>query len=539
MEKILGGQVDLSQLNDKDDSAYGRFRKENAVDWNAKLFGLVPLWVLLVLGIGLLLFTFRGHIFRGVGRGVRRAPWLVPVVVVGVMVSLFWPVMHRWWTGGGGVTVERSIAISVPLLVLAIGTIFIWLRRQTLTPEGPGREVRENNALARLFVGNPTRGGIHVSQFGLSAWAFGFSLVICATGWIPAASIWMKISLEIIVLGVMAWFFIQGYASLAGNPPHRAVYLFLGARTKTEYGEGLVWLFPGLESLAPINMTKRDYDIKIADIRTSDMAQMEGDVQMPWKPDGDNLSQFLESGSELGIQNLAEEYLRERVREFFLNEVNAREGRRKIMRPKTDKGKVSYEIKDEKYLMEPWEVAQAMKNKLILRLILQMVDIGQLDDAERVLAAQAEQHIQTHTDSEDDDEKKAALRSINGVTERLRDVLRKKGCPDRFHWGIRILDINIGTILPAGKTKEAADLRAQETAKRHAAVFRTETEALQTFKFLEQLAEAGVVMEFPDAYRMLMDYNMTRDGHGFAIPGIAGPIATAIGVILSRVAGGK
>ncbi|MBI3956490.1 MAG: hypothetical protein HY340_00675 [Candidatus Kerfeldbacteria bacterium] len=481
-----------------------------------------PIWVLVaLLALVLIVLPNLGTIMNRLRRSQLPQQVMIGAVLFVALSATILILSDRL----DGLALARAIVVSVFVLLVVTATISIYRHRIRLYTPDPGKEAAPatgiNAPWRRLFAGNPTQGAIHVSQLGL--WA------LIALWLLPAViflvlpfswPLWMRA-----VAGVGALAFVMAYTAagivvVPGNPPHRAVYMFLGARTETEFDEGTSFVLLGIESLVTVNITKRDLNVEIEDIRTKDNAHLRVRIQVPWIPDRDRLYEFLGSGGEPGVRALMDDYVRERARDFFIEKIEAREVTRRVFRYAGTEQDLKPELVPEPQLLEPWEAALGYREDVRGHLIYTLVD---------------DFHLMTETRRVVVGEKETDEERIMGAE--MRKQLRKGGREDQFHWGIRILDVNISTILPSGKTAEAADRRSQETGERAAEIFEIESEYLQAAKLIELLRRLGVgaeKMSFETAYRLLLDYKMVRGDHGFTIPGLPDAVQKAVQAFLEK-----
>ena len=442
------------------------------------------MWVLIALGVGLLLFAFRGPLFRSVRRGVRRAPWIIPIIAVVVLAGAFWPVMHRWWTGGG-----NAMLLLLPLLwlVIAIPSIARGTRRLRQI-EDENRARRGNALLARLVVGNPSIGAIAITQLAL--WflvvILSFALVAFLAG---------KVLLVGAALLLLVGFLYAGHEVIPAEIPHRGVLTFLGKRTEVEMDEGLVLFFPFVESAFLVNIQKRDRDIVVRDVRTQDDAPLDVKVSVAWTPDPDRLRKYLQVGDK-NIISLMESLVEQEVRIFFYGVPTWKLSEERIVDKQGTK---------ERALLEPYQVALGMREKLTDLL-------------------------------------------INGMTAAIngRDALKADitaggtGLQDNQGWAIRFQNTYVGPIVLTGPLAEAAARRSTEAAERHGEVFEKETEALAAAELVAKYKLAsGHDLDPAYALSLVMEYKAIMAGNGKVVSLSLSRVPTDVLEVLGKYFGKK
>ncbi len=301
--------------------------------------------------------------------------------------------------------------------------------------------------------------------------------------------------------------FAKSFAVVTEDPPHRAVYVFARARTETEFNEGLVFIVPLLEKLIPVNVVKRDYDAKHV-VRTRDNAELTVRVQIAWNPDPDRLKRFLQVGK---VQKLLDGLVEETLRDFFYNKVAPEElqeerrkkkyeVRRKLLGDLTGKEQELLAVE----MAKPENQRAITSDGVYAHFIVWQLEIQQPWESALAIEKQL---------------KDTLLRALtdNGVEAFNVDT----GAPDNQSWGIRILNVFPGEIKPVGRTADAADKKAQEVAERRAETFETETETQQAVILMQEADKVRQPISFEEALRRVQDYKATREGHGFALPGVA------------------
>ena len=135
----------------------------------------------------------------------------------------------------------------------------------------------------------------------------------------------------LIILGVflliVGGLTLQALKNIPAEPPTVAVVTFLGERMKKngkpiikKEGWRLFWLYPWLYGYVPVEVVKIDQDLKPQDVRTSqDKAEISITTKLTWKPDKENLIQYLDSGGKKNIMDILEDVVAEAVRELATN----------------------------------------------------------------------------------------------------------------------------------------------------------------------------------------------------------------------------
>lgn len=395
-----------------------------------------------------------------------------------------------------GKTQEFTILVEYAwILVLIAGIICFWFGQRRLFQEEKGETAEQkeangrigHNLLVRLLLGNPTRGPIKISQ--LSLWIILLLLSVILSLWLHGDK-----TLTIIVSVISIWFLTAGISEIVAKPPHRGVYALLRKRTNTEMDEGYIFLCPILETAYPVNIQKRDYDVKPENVRTKDNTEFSMRISISWRPDPDRLNTFLEVG-ETNIISLLDSFVQEQVRIFFYEKPDYKPSTRMVESMDVG-GAITIEM-EKPYLQEPWEQALGMRKDVVDLLV----------------------------------------KKLTGSKDGREGLSSGKGLPDREGWGIRILNVYLGPMKLTGPTAQAAEQREKEVAERRAEKFEKETESDQALVLVTMAKKAKYDLDYGTALRLVLDYKATMEGRGFVLPGTHQVLADILKAFLDRRGG--
>lgn len=482
---------------------------------------LIVVAALFVLAIVVGLLPSRRRAPRGAGRNTGRLLLLGFGGLVALSVAITLAIV--FFQPGHAVKLPAAIAKSaaskkafqwwallITLLPVALATVSLYGCRRFYGYHGPNGDPRNpmNNVLSRLFLGNPTKGAISISQFSL--WAVVIVCSLPVTFFFVTPAEWPLLGKAIVCTAMYAGFIGLGYkycySEVPGAPQvHRGIYMWMSRRTHTEFDEGPVILFPGIEELFLVDMSKRELNVEVEKGFTKGKSSMRVRTQVVWQPDEDRLPEFVQTGEDDGVEGLATDYIKEAVRAFLITTPNwSTTNTRKVLQiTGVKEGKLVHEPLEEAYQTEPWEHAMTLRPELFPELVT----------------------------------------AVTGTAVKMeRKDFLKVGCPDQFHWGIRFIDIILPTILPTGKTEEAADRRAEEVQEREAELYETQTEVAQAAQLIDRAKESGITMTFPEAYQIIVDYKTAREGQGYTFPGFPQALAgfsQTLSAILEKLFSGR
>ena len=220
------------------------------------------------------------------------------------------------------------------------------------------------------------------------------------------------LGISLLLVGLIGLFIYDSLRKFPTDPPTYGIRTFFGKRTKKVLKEG--WHFlpfcPFVFGAVLVDMTAKNQDFKPEDVRTPDMAELEIDASLTFRPDPGNLISYLNIGGEEGVRNIMDDVVPEAIRELAANPDEE---------PKT------------------WEMAVKMKGKFLARVIT----------------------VITGTDGQMTDEEIQAL---------AIDVRRENGSIKIETLGIIVSRLNITSIKPQGELAKAAEQAAKERRERDA-----------------------------------------------------------------------
>ena len=272
----------------------------------------------------------------------------------------------------------------------------------------------------------------------------------------------------LLLLAVAAIVVAQGLRRVPADPPHKAVVTRFGKRTGEVKDEGWGWffLYPWVTGAILVDMTRKNQDLAPQGVRTAqDMAEIEVVVSLTWQPDHTNLREYLNSGGEPRVRSILEAVVEEAVREFAADPNR---------RPNT------------------WEDAIKMRREFIAEIVLAILGKGS-------------------TSSIPPEE----------VGETTQELRRGDGKLRLETLGIVLNRVNITSIQPKGGLAKAAELEAKEMRERKGEVVEVETDLIKAQQLMDAAKKTGEILTLQQAYQITMEWKTAREGHGFALPGIA------------------
>lgn len=267
----------------------------------------------------------------------------------------------------------------------------------------------------------------------------------------------------------------QGLKTIKEEPPHKGLLTVLGERVPIIINEGLriFPFYPWLYGFVEVGVKKANEDLKINSVITEDGTQIDIPTSItfiPEKTDGQGLITFLDSGGERGVLDIIKDIIDEELRSWAL--------------------------------AKQWRDVLASKREESETLITQIAGLDDLNEQER----------KSETD---------AIRRGNG----------KRKIP---YLGITLNRFNLGEMKVKGRMAEKIESQSIEAEERRAEVFEIETDAEKAKILMKVARDNKEEMTFDDAYSKVLEWKATREGHGFAIPGLSPTLTKALKMIFEE-----
>lgn len=444
----------------------------------------------------------------------RRPEMQVPRWVRNATITLvvLAAVLVLWSLSGASIGLEKVERFSwiarlfTGLLIIGfptvVGLVSVFKGKKYLLPDCGDRRC---NWVGKLLNGNPTVQVVRISQFGMWFLIVAVSLPVAVSVALPGSVPMFARMLVLVFLLAIEMIAISGACirEVPSTPdPFRGIYKWFGARTDVEFNEGIVFLVPHIEDLHLVNVTKREQSIEIVDdLFAVGNADLRARMQVPYVPDITRLTRFVGYGEDEGVALQMTEVLKERLRRF-VQEVPTWEVKKRTILKVVGKNLdgTFKRVKDlDEYQQEPWETLLGMRDEIYPHLI-------------------------------------HALTGKKGMSreELLKRARRGKPVRDNHRWGIRILDLNLTTIVPTGKTRDAADRRSEEAGEQAAEILEMTTESMMAMELIDQAANAGHPISYDTALAMVMEHKTARSGHGFSFPGLTPVLRDIVTAFFAR-----
>ena len=320
-----------------------------------------------------------------------------------------------------------------------------------------------------------------------------------------------------VVVAIAGWIFEKGWISIPANPPHKGILTILGKRKEKVFDEGRHFLlfYPWFMGLILVNVTKENKELTPQRVLTPDNAELDIPLGVTWTPDPKNLINYLNSGGKEGVWSILEEIINEKLRTWAIA---------------VDEGPQTWE--------EAMRASEYAVNT-ILRAIAGGEELPHISSSvpTPILMKYFNNPKKMLTPSEQAtwgpdfaevkkilDEEGEIARTKQAIEERIADVKKIRqgnGTISLPQLGIILNRFNIGEMKPMEKVKEASDLLVREELERRAEVFEVETELQKAEKLVAKAKEKNETLSLVEAFRIIMEWKITREGKGFTIPGIA------------------
>lgn len=132
--------------------------------------------------------------------------------------------------------------------------------------------------------------------------------------------------LAMLTIFAIGAFILQGLRRIPAQPPHVAVVTIFGKRTAQIKSEG--WRFfplhPFWYGAVLVDITQKNLDLPPQLVRTPELGEIEVRASLTWTPDsdyGNRLINYLNAGGQKGVENILTDIVKEKTREFAINNV--------------------------------------------------------------------------------------------------------------------------------------------------------------------------------------------------------------------------
>lgn len=348
------------------------------------------------------------------------------------------------------------------------------------------------------------------------------------------------IGIFVILLGLI----LQGMHRVENNPPNRALVTFFGKRIGREKKEGWRFFFlqPFVFGHIDVNVERRSKKPSI-EVRTPDNAKSV--VPIAYTYIIHDIKVFLDNKGEGGVEEQIEGKLAERTREWAVS---------------PNEGPANWEELRQSELEAVSTLAKRLGANSLTNIpfqkiptIILMKYFSEPKPKEAVTEREKDwigpnkdwAPVREELSKLSEEEQEGLEKAVKNRREEIENLRAGSGSIEIGDLGITIKHLNLGEIKVQDETAKAAESKAREEQERRGEIFEIETDSMKAQKLIEAVEEANKKitdvdakqkLSFEEAYRMILDYKMTKDGHGFAVPGLAPALASLVATFLK---GGK
>ena len=124
-----------------------------------------------------------------------------------------------------------------------------------------------------------------------------------------------------ILVAIAGGFVLWGLKKVPADPPHKAVLTIWGKRQSVVKDEGWRFfpLYPYWYGFIKVDITKVEEDLDEQLVRTPDFAELGISASYTWRPDTENLIEFLNSGGKNGVNRILTDTIQSRLREWAVS----------------------------------------------------------------------------------------------------------------------------------------------------------------------------------------------------------------------------
>lgn len=115
--------------------------------------------------------------------------------------------------------------------------------------------------------------------------------------------------------------FLQGLRKISASPPYKGQRTWLGHRVPGEFvdeGWRFFWFYPYVQGFIPVKVERVTFELISEKARTPDRAESKIPVTITFRPLGNHLTEYINSGQENGVKEQIRGKILERLREWAM-----------------------------------------------------------------------------------------------------------------------------------------------------------------------------------------------------------------------------
>lgn len=339
-------------------------------------------------------------------------------------------------------------------------------------------------------------------------------------------------------------FIFQGLRKIPAQPPHKGILTIFGKRHEIVKDEG--WQFfpfhPWWHGVILVNVKKKERDIPPETVRTPDLAESTIPIAITWRPSyndtrndkgkiirkgGQDLIEYLNSGEEEGVNSILEGIISERLREWAMS---LEEGPQNWQEAQGATEEAAAVLLKAVVGQELKTIPSSIPTPVLLKYFNEPKRKPTKNEAKRWGSnwKKVSEEMERLSDDERNNIKKA-------IENRHSDIIKARQGDGHFkipQLGIELNRLNIGEIKQKGQLAQAAEMRAKEEQERSGEIYETETDLIKAEQLVKAVAKSGEKISLQEAFQIIMEWKATREGRGFAIPGISPAVAELVKLFL-------
>lgn len=342
---------------------------------------------------------------------------------------------------------------------------------------------------------------------------------------------------------LMGAFILQGARKIPAQPPNKGILTFLGKRKEVVIDEGWHFFpfFPWLYGVILIDVSKKERDIPAESVRTPDLAELKIPISITWTPSykntndgagnivftgGDDLIEYLNSGGENGVNAILEDIIRERLREWAMSLDEGPQNWKEAIGAKEEAAAILLKAILGEALAP---IPSAIPTPVLLKCLNQPP--RKPTDKECELWGKNWETAMKEIEKLQDGERDNLVKAIRDRKTEIAKVRQGNGHFKIHQLGIELNRLNIGEAKPLGKLAEAAEAMVKEEQERNGEVYEIKTDIIKAQEIIKAAEAAGEKISFREQLQTQQELRVTREGHGFTIPGATSTIKDIIGTV--------
>jgi len=355
-------------------------------------------------------------------------------------------------------------------------------------------------------------------------------------------------------IGFSVLFFAACQRMLKASPPEIGLITIWGRRTSKFKKEGLILIapfFPFYYDVIPINVEKKNKDLPPQICMTpKDLAKSKVPLSYTYTPDKDHLTEYINYGGSKGVENVLDDIIEEKVREWTMAEDEGPQTFEQLMKSKTEAVNILLKA------IAGQELVPAINCDIPTSILLKYFDKPQKTPTEDEVKVWGKDWINVANALKNEDpdkgrqysekEKAQIKKDVAARKEMIKQIRSGNGAQKIPQLGITLNRLNIGDIAleQGSELAKSVERIAKEQRDREAGIIKLKNVRDRVKELTNEKLTSKGGLSINDAIEVVQTergiVNKTvHEIKGFNLEGFAKAIGETIGHIILKKGGGE